>query len=187
MKHVPKRDWMGCAVATAAMVADFTYDEVAARPSLPDLARTRYPKELCALLTGVTGSEWRVTTFWFRRPVLTHFSFPEWPVAVFLQDAPYHPRLGQWIVVKRELVHDPGEWAVYTVRKYPHRDWRIASLVQPRQPASFAAEQARRRNDRIRQVLQMEMVSVAELGAVAGCGRNPGFSEFTVSQRGRRC
>src|SRR5262245_60202076 len=163
MKHVAKQDWMGCAVATAAMVADLTYEEVAARPSLPDLARTRDPKGLRALLAGVTGSEWRLTTFRFRRPVLAHFSFPEWPVAVFLQDAPWRPRLGQWVVVKRELVHDPGEWTVYTVRKYPRRDWRIASLAQPRRPASFAADQDRRRIDRIRRVLKMEMTSGAEL------------------------
>jgi hypothetical protein len=110
MKHVAKQDWMGCAVATAAMLADCTYEEVAARPSLPDLARTRYPNELCALLAGITGSAWRVTAFWFRRPVLAQFAFPEWPVAVFLEDAPFRPRIGQWVVVKRELVHDPGEW-----------------------------------------------------------------------------
>jgi hypothetical protein len=162
MKHVAKQDWMGCAIATAAMLADFTYEEVAARPSLPDLARTRYPKELCALLAGVTDSQWRLTTFWFHRPVLAHFCFPEWPVAVFLQDAPSRPRLGQWVVVKQELVHDPGEWTVHTVRKYPRRDWWIASLAQPRRPASFAADQARRRTDRIRQVLQMEMTGVAD-------------------------
>lgn len=156
MKHVRKQDWMGCAVATAAMLADLTYEEVAAWPSLPDLARTRWPKELCALLTRVTDCEWRVTPFWLRHPMLAHFSFPEWPVAVFLQDAPFHPRLGQWVVVKRNLVHDPGEGTVYTVSKYPRRQWRMASLVEPRQPSVFAGDQARRRLNRIRQVLQME-------------------------------
>jgi len=156
MKHVIKQEWMGCAVATAAMLADLTYEEVAARPSLPDLARTRWPKELCALLEGVTGSAWRVSTFWFRRPVLARFSFPEWPVAVFLQDAPFRPRLGQWVVVKRNLVHDPGERLAYTVSKYPLREWRITALAQPHRPAVFAGEQARRRIARARQVLQLE-------------------------------
>jgi hypothetical protein len=156
MKHVAKHDWMGCAVATAAMLADLTYEEVATRPSLPTLARTRWPKELCALLEGVTDSEWHITTFLFRPPVLARFCFPEWPVAVFLQDMPYGPRLGLWVVVKQELVHDPGETIAYAVSKYPRRDWRIASLAQPRRPAAFAAEQDRRRMDRIRQVLRME-------------------------------
>ena len=162
MKHVAKQDWMGCAVATAAMLADLTYEEVAARPSLPDLARTRCPKELSGLLEGITESKWRVSTLWFRRPVLAHFSFPEWPVAVLLQDAPFRPRLAQWVVVKRDLVHDPGERTVYLVSKYPLRDWRIAGLVQPRRPAAFAVDQGRRRFNRVRQVLQMEMLSLAE-------------------------
>jgi hypothetical protein len=158
---------MGCAVATAAMLSDLTYEEVAAGPFLLDLTRTRSPKELRALLDGVTGSKWRVTTFCFRRPVLTQFSFPEWPVAVFVQDAPSRPRLGQWVVVKRDLVHDPAERAVYLMSKYPRRAWRIASLAQPRRPAAFAGDQARRRLDRIRQVLQLEGLSLAGPGATA--------------------
>jgi hypothetical protein len=170
MKHVAKRDWMGCAVATAAMLADLTYEEVAARPSLPGLPRTRLPQALCALLQGVTGSQWRVSTFWLRRPLLNHFSFPEWPVAVFLQDAPYRPRLGQWVVVNREIVHDPGEGTGYTLRKYPRHDWRIASIAQPRRPATFAADQVRRRIDQIRQELQTEMARIAEPSAAPDSG-----------------
>ncbi len=173
MKHVVKQDWMGCAVATAAMLGDVTYEEVAACPSLPHLARTRHANALCTLLTAVTGSTWRVTTFWFRRPDLTHFCFPEWPVAVFLQDAPFRPRLGQWVVIKREVVHDPGERTAYLVSQYPRRDWRIARLAQPRWPAAFAGE-------------QMDMLSLAEPRAPAGAGRDYGFSEFTISARGRR-
>jgi hypothetical protein len=167
MKHVPKQDWMGCAVATAAMLADLTYEEVAACRSSSDVARMRWPKELCALLKRVTDSEWQVTSGWFRRPALAEFSFPEWPVAVFLQDAPFRPRLGQWIVVKRDIVHDPGERTVYTVSKYPRRDWRIAWFAQPRRPAAFAEDQARRRIDTIRHVLQIEGLGLAEPSAAA--------------------
>jgi hypothetical protein len=156
MKHVAKQDWMGCAVATVAMLADLTYDEVAIRLSLPDLARTRSPKQMRALLEGATHSKWRLTTFLLRRPTLDRFSFPEWPIAVFLQDAPYRPRLGQWVVVKRDLVHDPDARIAYTVRKYPYRHWRISSLAQPRWPVPFAEEQARHRIARIYQVFQME-------------------------------
>jgi hypothetical protein len=49
MKHVPKQQWMGCAVATAAMLADRNYEEVAGHwPELDD-ARMRSPRELRAL------------------------------------------------------------------------------------------------------------------------------------------
>jgi hypothetical protein len=184
MKHVAKQDWMGCAVATAAMLGDLTYEEVATRPSLPALARTRHPNELCALLAGVTGSEWRVTPFLFRRPVLARFSFPEWPVAVFLQDAPYRPRLGQWVVVTSEIVHDPGERTAYTVRKYPRRNWWIASLAQPRRPERFAADRAHRRLDQVRRVLQTEMLSIAELGRCSRLGPRWRCSAVEDSRRG---
>ena len=30
MNHIPKQQWMGCAVATAAMLASRSYEEVAA-------------------------------------------------------------------------------------------------------------------------------------------------------------
>jgi len=138
------------------MLADLTYEEVAARPSLPDLARTRHPQEFRVLLEGVTGAAWRVRTFWWRRPVLAQFAFPEWPVAVFVQDETWRPRLGQWVVVKRDLVHDPGEWAVCTVRWYSRRDWRITALAQPRRPSAFAEDQQHRRMARYRRWLAME-------------------------------
>jgi hypothetical protein len=48
------------------------------------------------------------------------------------------------------------------VGTYPRRHWRIANLAQPRRPASFAADQARRRIDRIWEVLQMEMADGAQ-------------------------
>lgn len=156
MRHVPKQKWMGCAVATAAMLADLSYEEVAASQLKMDIARTRWPKELCVLLQGVTETRWQLTTFWFHRPALAHFSFPQWPVAVFLQDRPFRPRVGQWIAVKREIVHDPGERMVHTVNGYPRRDWHIACFAQPVRPAEFAQNQARRRMDIIRRVLEME-------------------------------
>jgi hypothetical protein len=162
MKHVRKQEWMGCAVATAAMLADLTYEEVAARQVNLDTARMRWPNKLCALLQGVTETKWEVTSYLFHRPALACFSFPQWPVAVFLQDAPFRPRFGHWIVVKREIVHDPGEWNVYTVNGYPRRDWRISCLAQPVRPAEFAQNQARRRMETIHRVLEMEGLGSGE-------------------------
>jgi hypothetical protein len=162
MKHIAKQDWMGCAIASTAMLANLTFEEVAARPRLGDFAHTRYPEGLCALLAAATGSEWRITSFWFR-PMLADFCFPAWAVAVFLENAPdQRLRLGQWIVVNREIVHDPEMRTACTVRNYPRRNWRIASLAQPRRPIKFAAEQARRRLDQVCQELQREMATLAK-------------------------
>src|ERR1700722_13464601 len=165
MKHVPKKEWMGCAVATAAMLADLTYEEVAGSRLNLDIARMRDPNEFCSLLKNVTNTEWRVTSGGFGRRELSRFSFPQWPVAVFHQDSPYFPRSGQWIVVKTDIVHDPGGKTVYTVRSYPHRDWHIAWIAQPVRPLEFARNQARRRMDTIRHVLEMEGLSPAKPGA----------------------
>jgi hypothetical protein len=57
MNHIPKQDWMGCAVATAAMLAGRSYKEVAAHWPDLDEARLRFPRELCALLEAVTDRE----------------------------------------------------------------------------------------------------------------------------------
>jgi hypothetical protein len=160
MKHVPKKDWMGCAVATAAMLADLTYEEAAACHMNLDLARTRWPQALCALLKDVTDTKWQVTSHWFRRPALAEYQVPECPVAVFLEDAPFRPRFGQWIVVKRDIVHDPGANTVYTVGRYPRRDWYVTCVAHPVRPAEFARNQVRRRLERVRCALGLEGLGV---------------------------
>jgi hypothetical protein len=169
MKHIPKKDWMGCAVATAAMIAELTYEEVAACQLNLDVAGMRWPRALCALLKDVTDTNWKVKSYWFRRPALGQFFVPESPVAVFLQDAAFRPRLGQWIVVKREIVHDPGEKNVFTVSTYPRRDWRVAYYAHPVRPAEFARNQARQRADKIHHVLEMEGIGIPHVGAERVC------------------
>ncbi len=64
MNHIPKKEWMGCAVATAAMLADLSYDEVRAHwPDLND-AQMRWPRDLCALLESVTETSWKLSECW---------------------------------------------------------------------------------------------------------------------------
>ena len=52
MKHIPKRQWMGFAVATAAMLAGRSYEEVAVHWPDLDEVRMRYPQELCRTSGG---------------------------------------------------------------------------------------------------------------------------------------
>jgi hypothetical protein len=58
MKHIPKQQWMGCAVAATAMLADVSYEEVAAHWPDLDEARMREPGQLCRLLEAVTDVPW---------------------------------------------------------------------------------------------------------------------------------
>jgi hypothetical protein len=46
MNHIPKQRWMGCAVATAAMLSGRSYEAVAAHWPDLDEARTRTPREM---------------------------------------------------------------------------------------------------------------------------------------------
>src|SRR5262249_47580007 len=76
MKHVVKQEWMGCAIASAAMIGDLSYEEVSARVneivshagfgglagvfaddrwSNVNAARLRFAPEMIALLGTVTN------------------------------------------------------------------------------------------------------------------------------------
>jgi hypothetical protein len=155
MKHIRKQQWMGCAVATAAMLAELGYDEVAAH--WPDLnaARMRWPRELRALLESVTDTDWRLSQCWYPVQPVREFPFPEWPVAVFIEDSATTPRFGHWIVVREEIVLDPGESGAHTVSRYPRRNWLVTWVAQPARPDELARNQARNRLRVLRAALRL--------------------------------
>jgi hypothetical protein len=138
MKHVPKQQWMGCAVATAAMLSDRSYEEVAAHWFDLDEALTRSPREMCALLEAVTEMPWYLFPCWHPRPRIREFVPPRWAVAVWIEDAPFHPQFGQWIVIKDAIVYDPGQRTEYPVSSYPLREWLVAVVAQPIVPEEVA-------------------------------------------------
>jgi hypothetical protein len=146
MNHIPKQQWMGCAVAAAAMLADRSYEEVAAHWPDLDEARMRSPRELCALLEAVTDTEWFIAPCWYPQPPVYEFTSPSRPVAVWIQDADFRPRFGQWIVINNDVVHDPGERTPHPVSGYPRRDWVVAVVAQPGPPEEFARILDRQRN-----------------------------------------
>src|SRR5439155_24943079 len=153
MSHIPKQQWMGCAVATAAMLAERSYEEVAAHWPDLDEARMRSPGELCALLEAVTDTEWHFSPCWHPQPRVREFFPPQWPVAVWIQDAALRPHFGQWIVVKDEVIHDPGEWTAHPVSRYPHRDWVVALVAQPVRPEEMARILDRKRMQDLRNMV----------------------------------
>lgn len=122
---------MGCAVATAAMLAGMRYEKVAAHWPRLHHARLRCPKEFCALLESVTDTEWNLSPCWHPLQPITKYPFPPWPVAVFMQDAELSPRFGQWVAVADSKVYDPGEFEALDMSGYRLRDWLVTSTVQP--------------------------------------------------------
>jgi hypothetical protein len=138
MKHIAKQQWMGCAVAAAAMLADRSYEEVAAHWPDLDEARMRSPRELCTLLEAVTDTEWYLAPCWHPQPRVANFVSPSWPVVVWIQDADLRPQFGQWIVIDHGIVHDPGERTSYPVSSYPLRGWVAKLVAQPALPEELA-------------------------------------------------
>jgi hypothetical protein len=144
MNHIPKQQWMGCAVATAAMLGARSYEQVAAHWPDLDEARMRSPRELCALLEAVTDREWYLAPCW-DTPRVVDFLPPQWPVAAWIQAAVFRPCFGQWIVIKDKVVHDPGESTESLVTSYPRRDWVVTMVAQPVPPEELVRIRDRKR------------------------------------------
>lgn len=144
MNHIPKRQWMGCAVATAAMLADRSYEEVMAHWPDMDEAHMRSPRQLCALLEAVTDQEWYLAPCW-DQPLVHAFLPPQRPEAVWIQDAAFHPQFGQWIVIKDKVVYDPGQWTEQNMSSYPRRDWVATLVAQSEPPEEFIRIRDRKR------------------------------------------
>jgi hypothetical protein len=158
MFHVPKEDEMGCAVATAAMIAGLTYEQVAGRCRGCRPADLRYAHRLRRLLADLTATPWRRAWLWRPRPV-REFPLPDWPVAVFLQDCWWRPHFGQWAAASGKLIHDPALGVAVSVADYLRQDWFVTHLLEPTRPARLA-----RGENPARLALVLEELS-AEIGA----------------------
>src|SRR5438046_7930614 len=113
----------------------------------------RCPRELRALLESVTDTDWRLAQCWHPVRRVREFPFPQGPVAVFIQDSVTRPRFGQWVVVREEIVLDPGESGAHVLTKYPRRGWLVTWIVQPCQPDDLVESQGRNRLRALRNAL----------------------------------
>jgi len=146
---------MGCAVAAAAMLSDTNYDEVAGHwPDLDEANVRARPREFRLILESLTEIDWNLSDRPYPCQPVHNFSFPDWPVAVFIRDAIQRPRFGMWVVVKRDIVHDPGELGPYVVSRYPHRDWFVTCVAEPARPEKLAGYLARSRRRKVATALQ---------------------------------
>jgi len=133
MFHEFKRHHLGCAIATAAMIADVPYREAAARAGGLSPASLRRLPNLRRLLEEVTPTRWYPRRL-FRPARVAEFPFPEWPVAVFLQDSAWWPRFGQWVAARGRLIHDPGLPVASSLREYCRGDWFVRHVLDPARP-----------------------------------------------------
>jgi hypothetical protein len=164
MFHVAKQDHMGCAIATAAMIAGLTYEQAAGRCLNWSPAEVRYDHRLRQLLAELTPTAWESTELW--RPYqVRDFPLPDWPVPLFLRDSWRRPRYGQWVAASGTLIHDPGLNLAFSVAEYPRRDWVVASLLEPARPALLRRGESRTRVALVLQELAAEMSEWSSPGA----------------------
>ena len=157
MKHIRKQQWMGCAIASAAMLAELSYDEVATHWPQLNEAQMRWPRELRALLESVTDTDWQLSQCWHPVQPLREYPLPQWPAALFIEDRAQKPRYGHWIVAKGEIVHDPGESGAYHLKRYLRKDWVVTWIAQPSQPDELTERQARNRLRTVRNALRLSV------------------------------
>jgi len=131
--HERKHGWMGCAIATTATIADLTYEEVASLADGVSPEELRDTEELQRLLTNITRIRW-VWRGQRRVKTVSQTLFPEYPVAVCLQDRARNPRFGQWVAARGQLIHDPALSAAYRISEYPCRYWYVSHLLEPAEP-----------------------------------------------------
>jgi hypothetical protein len=140
---------MGCAVASAAMLGEMSYDEALARWPSPNVAWTRDPHNLLALLEIVTETQWQLLSFVVPNVRVNDFASCPWPVGAWIQDAALGNRFGQWIVVDDQIVHDPGEPKAWAKSSYPLGRWFVGKVAQPVRPEALLENQTRRQSERI--------------------------------------
>jgi hypothetical protein len=128
---------MGCAIASAAMLGQVSYEDVAARASdwgWRDPARTRWPWEMHMLLQFVTQEYWKLSEVDVPTVRVREFASHPWPVAAWIQDLPEGGQFAQWIVIDDVIVHDPSDYSAWERGFYPLRDWFVGKVLEPCQP-----------------------------------------------------
>ena len=184
MRHVPKQQWMGCAVASAAMLGELSYDEAAARWPVPDVAWTRDPQHMLALLQVATETEWELFSANLPTVRVNDFLSYPWPVAAWIVDAAIRARHAQWIVIDDQIIHDPAEHVAWAKRSYPRRDWFIGMIAQPVRPEVVFEMQTRRQADRIAHRWRPGSTACQCLASHASISHRPARSRPALQFRG---
>jgi hypothetical protein len=156
MIHVRKRDWMGCAVAAVAVISNRSYAAVANHWPKLDLAWTRTPRGLCALLQAVTEFEWWFFPKWSPQPRVREWRPIAGPVPAFIQDKSRGAKLAQWIVVHEGVVYDSSLQSPHAVGEYVYRDWVVMVAARPGPPEELARARAREPVPRLRTSVRVD-------------------------------
>jgi hypothetical protein len=161
MFHIPKEEFMGCAIASAAMVADLSYEEAASFCGGASAEELRWVNKFPRFLENVTKIRWvRAGPLW--PCLLGKTSFPDFPVAALIRDQQWAPHYGQWIVVKGKLVHDPGLPRAVFMYEYPYKNWYLSEVLRPKKPADLKKRSFAERLDKVFQEVSSECAKMKD-------------------------
>jgi hypothetical protein len=144
MNHTPKKHWLGCAVATAAVLSGRRYEDVFAHWPDLDVAESRSSRELCALLEAVTDRAWYLEPCW-EKPEVINYVPPDSPVAVWIQNTARGAEFGHWIVIHGDVIYDSGEPTECRTSEYPRRNWVVTEVAQDVPPKELVRLRDRKR------------------------------------------
>jgi hypothetical protein len=154
---------MGCAIATAAAIADLSYEDVVVVSDGISPAELRDISEMQQLLEKVTCTRW-LGRFLRKPSPVSEILFPDYPIAAFLQNRRQSPYLGQWVAIRKELIHDPGLSAAYHTRRYIRRDWIVANMFEPADPSALDRHKDSRTRLVLRELSEQLSLAFSHLG-----------------------
>ncbi|KAA1015963.1 hypothetical protein FVF58_01010 [Paraburkholderia panacisoli] len=129
MQHVRQINANDCGIAVAAMLTGRAYrTTMRAAGFTPHREEGLYVSEMIALLSGLTGREWKEwKTVAAGRLTLRETAFPD-GVAVVIGRRTGVP-FGHWIAIRKGMAYDPELRAPLPMDDYPRGHWRVLRVV----------------------------------------------------------
>jgi hypothetical protein len=128
-RHVVQRRNNDCAIATVAMTANETYNDVALRSPITIGSRGLFPWEVHLLLVSATGVPWVAPRYGWLRPI-EHFAIAPDPLVALIR-RPWRWRTLHWVAVQGGWIHDPEYPRRLRAESYPRRHWRTITVLRP--------------------------------------------------------
>jgi hypothetical protein len=131
LHHVAQKGQNDCVIATAAWVANVSYEEAAARSPVPVGSRGLRWNESCYLLESLTGTPWNPSPSWWRRVSRLKTSDE---LCILITRKPWHLRTFHCIALEGKWVYDPAFAHPFTRREYLWKHWRVSLMFFPDSP-----------------------------------------------------
>lgn len=129
LQHVVQCRSNDCVIATAAMIANVSYDTAAQRSPVPVGERGLYSSEILRILESVTGISWSGPQFALWHPIY-RLKITNGPFVVVIR-RPWKWNTLHCLAISNGCVHDPEYRCRQSMDEYPRRRWRVVAIYRP--------------------------------------------------------